>query len=342
MVTRADVAKYAGTSTAVVSYVINNGPRPVAAVTKIRVLRAIAALGYRPNRIAQALRGNRSRVLGLVVPDISNPFYAELARTIEDAVDQMGYTLVLGNSAQSAERELRYVRTFIDRRVDGLFMISGSSSEELTALASEIDIPFIIIDRRLNYMQNAFLFTTDNRKGAAIAVNHLLSLGHRNIVALCGPTRLGNERATGYVIAMQEAALEPRLYHSAEFDRASSYGTACEILSRKERPSAIFAANDLAGISVLRAAADLGVSVPDDVAVVAHDDIQEGQFSIPRLTTVAQPTEELGDAAVRHLVGLVEQTIEKRFGIELIQPRLVIRESCGYKRANGRLAEQQA
>jgi len=336
MVTRVDVAKYAGTSTAVVSYVINDGPRPVAPETRSRVLEAIAALGYRPNRIAQALRGNRSQVLGLIVPDISNPFYAELARTIEDAVDQLGYTLVLGNSAQSPERELRYVRTFLDRKVDGLFMISGSSSEELAALASEIDIPFIIIDRRLNYMQNAFLFTTDNRKGAALAVDHLLSLGHRDIVALCGPTRLGNERATGYMVAMREAGLAPRLFHSREFDRVSSYETAYEILSLEERPSAIFAANDLAGISVLRAAADLGIRVPDDIAVVAHDNIQEGQFSFPRLTTVAQPTEELGDAAVRHLVGLVEQTIEKRFGIELIEPRLVIRESCGYKRSQAR------
>jgi len=161
MVTRADVARRAGTSTAVVSYVVNDGPRPVAAETRQRVLDAIAELGYRPNRVAQALRGQRSRVLGLIVPDISNPFYAELARVIENSADLLGYTLVLGNSEQDAQRELRYVRTFLDRQVDGLFLISGSSSEELMTLSSEVAIPFVLLDRRINYAPNAYLIATD-------------------------------------------------------------------------------------------------------------------------------------------------------------------------------------
>lgn len=333
MVTRADVARQAGTSTAVVSYVVNAGPRPVAPETRQRVLDAIAALGYRPNRVAQALRGQRSRVLGLIVPDISNPFYAELARVIENCADVLGYTLVLGNSEQDAQRELRYVRTFLDRQVDGLFLISGSSSDELTALFPEIAVPVILLDRRINFAPNAFLMATDSFAGAVTATRHLLALGHTDIAALCGPARVISERARGYAEAMTEAGLPPVLHHSAEYDRQSSYELACEILTSPRRPSAIFATYDLAGISILRAAADHGLVVPKDVAVVAYDNIQEGQFSVPRLTTVAQPTEELGNTATRHLVGLVEGSIQVKFGMEFIAPRLIVRESCGAKAA---------
>jgi LacI family transcriptional regulator len=329
MVTRADVAKRAGTSTAVVSYVVNDGPRPVAAETRERVLKAIAELGYRPNRVAQALRGQRSRVLGLIVPDISNPFYAELARTIENHADLFGYTLVLGNSEQDAQRELRYVRTFLDRQVDGLILISGSSSEELMSLFPEIAVPFILLDRRINYAPNAYLLATDGMTGAAIATNHLLSLGHRSVAAMCGPSKMPSERARGYIKAMEEAGLQPILYHSADFDRQSTYELAFEILQDRSHPSAFFATFDLAGISILRAAADRGIAVPQDMAVIGYDDIQEARFSIPRLSTIAQPTDELGRAATEHLIGLIDNDLERTFGMRFITPRLVIRESCG-------------
>jgi Transcriptional regulators len=329
MVTRADVARRAGTSTAVVSYVINDGPRPVAASTRERVLKAIAELGYRPNRVAQALRGQRSRVIGLIVPDISNPFYAELARVIENRADLLGYTLVLGNSEQDAQRELRYVRTFLDRQADGLILISGSSSDELTTLFSEIPVPFILLDRRINYAPNAFLLATDGVAGAAMATNHLIGLGHRSIAAMCGPTRMPSERAKGYLQAMKQAGLAPVLYHSADFDRQSTYDLACQILRTAARPSAIFATFDLAGISILRAAADCGVSVPREVAVIAYDDVQESRFTIPRLSTVAQPTSELGQLAAEHLIGLIENKVDRTFGMKLITPHLIVRESCG-------------
>jgi LacI family transcriptional regulator len=329
LVTRADVARRAGTSTAVVSYVVNDGPRPVAAETRRRVLEAIAELGYRPNRVAQALRGQRSRVLGLIVPDISNPFYAELARVIENSADLLGYTLVLGNSEQDAQRELRYVRTFLDRQVDGLFLISGSSSDELMTLSSEIAVPFVLLDRRINYASNAYLIATDGVAGARIATNHLLSLGHRRIAALCGPSTMPSERAKGYLQAMSEAGIAPRLYHSADFDRRSTFELAKEILGSADRPSALFATFDLAGISVLRAATDRGMSIPRDMAVIGYDNIQEGLYSTPRLTTISQPTEELGTLATRHLIGLVEGRIARTFGMRLITPQLVIRESCG-------------
>jgi LacI family transcriptional regulator len=268
-------------------------------------------------------------VLGLIVPDISNPFYAELARIIENCADLSGYTLVLGNSEQDAQRELRYVRTFLDRQVDGLFLISGSSSEELMQLFSEIAVPFILLDRRINYASNAYLLATDGVAGAVMATNHLISLGHRRVAAMCGPSKMPSERAKGYIQAMQDAGLEPVLYHSNEFDRISTYELAGTILSQSDRPSALFATFDVAGISLLRAAADHGIRVPDDLAVVGYDNIQEGLYTVPRLSTVAQPTDVLGKLATEHLIGLIENDIERTFGMKLVTPKLVVRESCG-------------
>jgi LacI family transcriptional regulator len=331
MVTRADVAARARTSTAVVSYVINNGPRPVAAHTRQRVLDAIADLNYRPNRVAQALRGRQSHVLGLIVPDISNPFYAELARTIENEAESRGYTLVFGNSEQSAERELQYVRAFLDRKVDGLFIISGSNSSELSALASELHTPYILLDRRLNYTGETNFFGVDGIAGACMATRHLISLGHVRIVGLCGPAHLGVDRATGYRRAMEDAGLAADIRYAERFERLAAYEAARTILEGPSPPSAIFASNDVAAISVLRAAADLGLALPDDLAVVGFDDIQEGKYSIPRLTTVAQPTVELGQVATSHLIDLIESESghETHSTVRLIKPQLIIRESCG-------------
>ncbi|MEI4472434.1 LacI family DNA-binding transcriptional regulator [Frigidibacter sp. MR17.24] len=325
MVTRADVAKRAGTSTAVVSYVINDGPRPVAAETRQRVLDAIAELGYRPNLLAQALRGNRSKVLGLVFPDIANPYYAELARAIEAEVDSRGYSLILCNSDQDAGRELNYVRTLVDRRVDGVVLISGSTSEELRRLIGELAVPCVLLDRAMNYSGATTLIKTDNILGGEIATRHLMSLGHRRIVALAGPASLGNERATGYRRCMEAAGLTPELHHSG-YDRDSSYSLACRLLS-EDRPPAIFAGNDIIAFSVLRAAADRGLRVPDDLAVVGFDDIREASYSVPRLTTVAHPIAALGRLAA-------ELLIEQASGgaapsVHWLTPSLVIRESCG-------------
>lgn len=335
MVTRADVAREAGTSTAVVSYVVNDGPRPVATETRQRVLRAIERLGYRPNLIAQALRGHRSQVLGLIVPDISNPFFAELARAIEAAAEARGYTLILGNSRQRAERELGYVRTFVDRRVDGFFLVSGSSSQRLAALSAEIDVPHLLLDRRIDDLAHRDFLATDGFAGAEIATRHLLELGHRRIVALCGPSRFGVDRPSGYARAMRDAGLAPIAHHTDEYDAGTSYAMARSILANPARPTAIFAASDIAGLNVLRAAADLGLDVPGDVAVVAFDGIREGEYSIPRLTTVAQPIDELGAIAIERLASLIRagkaESGERR--IRLITPTLIIRESCGARRA---------
>lgn len=331
MVTRADVAREAGTSTAVVSYVINNGPRPVAAETRRRVQQAIERLGYRPNLVAQALRGHKSHVLGLILPDISNPFYAELARAIEGAAEACGFTLIFGNSEQDADRELRYVRAFVDRKVDGFFLISGSSSRRLSTLSAEIDVPHVLLDRSVNYTGHRALLATDGIAGAQIATRHLLGLGHRHIVALCGPANMGTDRAKGYSAAMTEAGLRPVVHHAERFDREAAYAAARAILSDKPAPTAVFASNDVAGLSVLRAAADLGIRTPQELAVVAFDDIQEGQYSVPRLTTVAQPIQELGRLATEQLLDLIRAGNPKAQPGEmrLITPALIVRESCG-------------
>ncbi|MBJ3776359.1 LacI family DNA-binding transcriptional regulator [Acuticoccus mangrovi] len=330
-VTRADVARHVGTSTAVVSYVINNGPRPVAAETREKVLRAIAELGYRPNRLAQALRGQRSHVIGLVLPDISNPFYAELARVIEAVADARGYSLILCNTRQDSAREIAYIRALVDRRVDGVLLISGSTSHELQALAREMEVPAVLLDRSVNYSGDISLVATDNLTGGRIATEHLIGLGHRRVVALTGPARLGNSRARGYETAMREADLAPELHHSAEFDFESTYALAMTLLSEAP-PTAIFAGNDIAALSVLRAAADLRIAMPGELAVVGYDNIKEAAFSIPRLTTMDHPIDTLGAVAVEVLLERMDAAADASAPMRLVTPRLVVRESCGAAR----------
>jgi LacI family transcriptional regulator len=299
--------------------------------TRQRVLDAISELGYRPNRLARALSGRQSYVLGLIVPDISNPFCAELARTIEDEAEANGYALVLGNSEQNAERELKYVRTFLDHKIDGLFLVSGSSSRRLSALSAEIHKPCILLDRSLNYPKSVNFFGVDGAAGAYEATRYILSLGHKRIVALCGPVHLGVDRAKGYSRAMEDAGLRPDVRHAEKFERLAAYNLARKILAHPRRPTAIFATNDVAAISVLRAAMDLGLAVPADLSVVGFDDIQEARYSVPRLTTVAQPIAELGRMAIVHLVGLIgeEAHASREPRAKLVKPRLIVRESCG-------------
>lgn len=311
MVTRDDVARRAGTSTAVVSYVVNDGPRRVSAPTRARVLRAIEELGYRPNGFARALRSTRSRLLGLVVPDNSNPFFAELARVIEDEAFSRGYLLLLGNSTEDDQREAAYVREFLELRVEGLLLISSSDvprtatdTPTMQALRGARTCT-VILDRAITGIDAAFL-SVDNAGGGYMATRHLLEHGHRKVTCLAGPS--GNlpaeARTRGWRRAMREAGrtLDRSMLLRSRFRREDGHRVMRALLATAVPPSAVFAESDEQAIGVLRAAAECGLRVPGDLAVVSFDGIPESRFTQPALTTVAQPFEELGRRAVEMAV----------------------------------------
>lgn len=333
MVTRDDVARLAGTSTAVVSYVLNNGPRPVAEATRQRVLAAVEQLGYRPNGVARSLRAQRTRVLGLIVPDISNPYFAQLARDIEDVAFARGYTVVLGNSVGDVARELVYVRTFVESRVDGLLYISAGRSSHCVDELIRSKVPTVVLDRRVRGF-NASSVTADNRQGARLATQHLIDHGHRRIAFLGGPSKFSAaaERRRGWSSQLRQAGLasDRSLIVRAAFDRATGYQAALDVLNRdkRTRPTALFAAADEQGIGALRAAFELGLRVPDDLAVVSFDGVVDASYTVPSLTGVRQPVRAMATRALEILLDLVAGDDAGPVH-EVLPVELILRGSCG-------------
>jgi LacI family transcriptional regulator, galactose operon repressor len=324
-VRRADVAKLAGTSPAVVSYVLNGGPRGVAPQTRERVLAAIEQLGYRPNGIARSLRMNRTMTLGLVIPDNANPFFAELARAIEEEAFAQEYTLLIGNSSEDDERQTTYVRTFLARQVDGLFLVPAHGPVSCVADLQRAKTPWVTLDREVPGVAPAVL--VDNRGGAYDATKHLLEHGRRRIACLAGPEDVmpATDRVAGWRTALTEAGVQPDAVWHASFGRRAGYRAARELLADdNDRPDALFVASDEQALGVLRAVAELGLDCPGDLAIASFDGVAAASYSTPALTTAAQPFRRLAEAAVAHLLDQ-----DANAETEVLPTTLVRRGSCG-------------
>lgn len=336
MVTRDEVARAAGTSSAVVSYVMNGGPRSVSPGTRQRVLDAVQRLGYRPNALARALRSANSRVLGLIVPDITNPFFAELGLAIERAAFERGYTLFLGNAMHDDGRQAGYLTSFADHQVRGILLIGAESPSRglppatKAALQGNV-VPTVFLDRRPPGISGARL-SVDNRRGAYEATTHLIGHGHTAIGRLSGPRRLSStsDRDKGWARALTEAGLDPERQVSvrAGFDRYEAYETAVELFRRPDRPTALFVHSDEQAIGVLSAAVTCEVRIPQDLAVVSFDGIRESALVHPSLTTVQQPLELAAERAVELLIEGIT-TGDSKARNETLPVALVVRESCG-------------
>lgn len=333
-VTRDDVARLAGTSTAVVSYVINNGPRPVAASTRERVLAAIKELGYRPDRVAQAMASQRTDLIGLVVPDARQPFFAEVAHAVERAAAERGLMVLVGNSDYLDEREVHYLRAFLGMRVSGLILISQGPSESAAAEIEAWDARVVLMLERPEVF-NDVAVVLDDIGGAQQMVRHLLEHGYEYVACLGGteatPT-VGDpvtDHVEGWRRAMAEARLstEGRLF-AAPYNRYDAYQVTLELLSGPDRPPAIFCATDDQAIGVLRAARELRIDVPGELAVAGFDNVKEAALTDPPLTTVASDREALARAAVSLAVGDPTENGPadrvRRFPVSL-----EIRRSCG-------------
>jgi LacI family transcriptional regulator len=335
-VTRDDVARLAGTSTAVVSYVINNGPRPVAPATRERVLAAIKQLGYRPDRVAQAMASRRTDLIGLVVPDARQPFFAEMAHAVERAAAERGKMVLVGNSDYLDEREVHYLRAFLGMRVSGLILISQGPSENAAAEIDAWDARVVLLHERPAAIDDVSV-VTDDVGGAQLATRHLLEHGH-DYVACIGGTEITptegdpvTDHVEGWRRAMREAgrSIEGRLFQ-APYNRYDAYHVALELLGRPDRPTAIFCATDDQAIGVLRAARELRIDVPDGLAVAGFDDVKEAALTDPPLTTVGSDRVAMARAAVDLVLddGL-GGSVPRRERVKQFPSALVVRRSCG-------------
>lgn len=335
-VTRDDVARLAGTSTAVVSYVINNGPRPVAPATRERVLAAIKELGYRPDRVAQAMASRRTDLIGMIVPDARQPFFAEMAHAVERAAADRGKMVLVGNSDYRDEREVHYLRAFLGMRVAGLILVSQGPSERAAAEIEAWDARVVLLHERPEAIDDVAV-VTDDIGGAQLATRHLLEHGHPYVACLGGveETPAVGDPVADHVEGWRRAMLESgrstdgRLFE-APYNRYDAYRVALKILSGPDRPPAIFCATDDQAIGVLRAARELRIDVPGELAVAGFDDVKEAALTDPPLTTVASDRPAMARAAVDLVLDDGLRVVgSRRERVKQFPSALIVRRSCG-------------
>jgi LacI family transcriptional regulator len=331
-VTRDDVARAAGVSTATVSYVVNNGPRPVSEETRKKVLKVIKNLGYRPNTIARNLRRQRTSTLGLILPDTYNPYFAEVARAVEQTAFDRGFTVILCHSDYTLERELHYVDVLQAERAAGVIWFPATGNAEPGNRLAEYDIPLVVLDRSVEGMQ-ASAVVADNFRGGYLATQHLIDLGHHRIGCITRPFELhhSQERARGYRAALEDHGFSPdeRLTVRGGFRLDDGCQAARTLLSMELPPTAIFAYNDFMAIGALRAAVECGLKVPEDLSIVGFDDIPQSAFTCPALTTIRLPKHEMGCKGAELLLDLIDGKSPPAERSAPLDVKLIVRESSG-------------
>jgi LacI family transcriptional regulator, galactose operon repressor len=324
--TRADVARYAGVSTAVVSYVVNEGPRRVAPETAARVRAAIEILNYRPNVNARALKKGSTKMLGLVLPDMTNLFFAEYARAIEVAATDHGYVLVIASSDAKEVHESRIVSDLADRHLDGLIISPVSHPSDFRV--ARLPGGRTVLINCSGPFDGYIAVGPASREGARLLVDHLITVhGHHSIALIIGESSepVPEPREQGWSDAFQAYALPPGPIVRTSFSREGGYQAAVRLLRWPTRPSAIFAASDQLCTGALKAIREAGLGCPDDIAVVSFDGTTESEYCWPPLTVARQPIQAMAEAAVSAVLNLSSPPAAyQRFVTDL-----VIRESCG-------------
>ena len=330
MATIVEVAKRARASTGTVSNVIR-GKVKVSPPLRARVEAAVRELDFHPNEIARSLKVNQTYMLGMVLPDITNPFFPQVLRGAEDRALERGFLLVAANTDEQIERECRVVSALRSRRVDGILLVPtrGKDTDHIRR-AREAGIPIVCLDRTPAGVKIDAVML-DNVRGAQDCVRHLVRTGYRNIAIITGSLELGvaRERLQGYEAGLQEAGIptSKQLILEGDFRENSGYQLAKELLLRHARPSAILVSNGVMALGVLQAFEELGVRCPEDVAIATFDDLAGDRAFHPRLTVVAQPGYEIGARGATLLMDRIEGKLTKKFSVVRLAPTLVVRDS---------------
>ncbi|WP_268921033.1 LacI family DNA-binding transcriptional regulator [Marisediminicola senii] len=331
-VTRADVARRAGVSPAVVSYVLNPGSRPVSAAARARIEAAIAELGYRPNAVAQALRRSATMSIGLMVSDLANPAIAAGARAIEDIAYDRGYVLFIGTVGHDTAREERYLQSYVDRQVDGLILVGAHATEMLEKLAKQ-GLRIIVLGA-IEHGLGISSIMAEGRAATEDAVRHLIEVhGHTRIGCITGPSnQLGavEERVNGWRSALADAGLandDSLLYRAPAFSRTTGHDGAAHLLDTA-KPTAMFVASDVQAVGTIGAIRRRGLQVPEDIALISYDGSELSTHAYPRFTTIDPDIGALAELAMKRLIALLDksQTEETH---DVLPAQLAIRRSCG-------------
>ena len=329
-VTIKDVARESGVNISTVSRALNNG-YGVNEQTRKRVVAVAARLNYRLNRVARGLVTGRSHSLALLVSDIRNPFFAEVARGAEDAAQAEDSDLLLCNSDLDPDKQMQYVRSLLEKRVDGILMNSVSVLDrDQQAQLAACGVPIVLLNRSAS--SRAFsTVCADNETGGALAAQYLLDLGHRKIAHLTGPRQHGNltDRTRGFVRTLESAKdpVHPIVIHG-RFNFSGGAELTKKLLDDHPDVTAIFAGNDVMACGAVRAILDRGLRIPDDLSLIGFDNIELSSVIHPPLTTIHQPKYEMGRAAVEILLRLARDKERQVPEHRLLGVQLIERQSC--------------
>ena len=327
-ITRKDVAERAGVSVAVVSYVVNDGPRPVSPETRRRVERAIEELEYYPNELARSLSRKQTGIIGLIIPSLLNPVYAEIADSLTRHCATEGYRVILGSSGRHHQTEVEFAKSLRSKKVDGVIMIPSESPEEILKPLQQAHIPTVVLEHEL---PNTHCIAIDDLQGGHLATQHLLSLGHRRIgmIRRRPTTALSRMRYVAFQDTLQAAhiSLDPTLVIECEAGQASGYASMQKLLALPEPPTAVFAHNDVLAMGAMSAIYQAGLAVPHDVSIVGYDDTISSAYLNPPLTTIKLPIAEMGHAAGKKILGLIKNGNSFSPGTTTLPVELIVRAS---------------
>ena len=307
-VTIKDIARLSEVSITTVSLILNKKDKEISEETRQRVLRVIKEQNYVPSSIARSMITKKTKIIGLLVPDVTNPYFPELVRGIEDVASSFGYNVLLCNTDDNQEKEMEYTNILKDKQVDGIIFISAVRSNHNGIIElSNSGMPVVVLDRILEQesLNSVYL---DNVEGGYIATVHFIEKGHKKIGCITGPleNKSAKDRYEGYRKAIQEGQLNFEEGFVYEGDYKFSAGEEGAELLIKAGVSAIFVSNDMMAYGVYRKLGQLGLKIPEDISVVGYDDIYLSTVHTPALSTVRQPRHEMGEAAVSMLIKAIE------------------------------------
>lgn len=332
------LSQMAGVHPSTVARVLNGDPRQrVSAEVRERIVTLAREHHYEPNRVARSLRTKRSSVIGTLIPDIANPFFAILFRGIEDTLGERDFSVILANTDDDPAREARGLAMLRGRQVDGVILATVRRSDPAVRELAAANFPFMMVNRHTDPIP-ANAVVPDDYGGAMAATEHLVALGHRRIAHIAGSQDVstGYMRRRGYVDALQRhgVAADPRLLAEGSYREAGGYEAMRALLALDDPPTAVFAVNDLAAAGALRAMRDAGLRVPEDISLVGFNDLSSVTRTSPPLTTVRLPLRDMGVMAAQRLLALLLGEPMPREP-QVVPVTLVPRESTGPARAEG-------
>jgi len=331
MVKIKDVADAAGVSTATVSRVLANKPH-VRQEVKKHVMEVVQKLNYRPNRVAQSLRSNSSKIIALIVSDIENPFFQRVSRAVDDAAHEYGYSVMLSNTDENPGKEETCLNLLRDENVAGIILSPTQQAVESLTEVSAMNMPMVIIDRHVTNLE-ADNVLIDNVQSAYTLTSHLIDQGYKRIGGIFGiGSTTGRERREGFMQALKDNNIKPiaDLIKYTNPREDDGFKTAMKLLQMEDRPEAILTSNSMLAAGVLMAIRESKIDIPDEIALVSFDDPTWAKLVEPALTVIEQPTYEIGRTAAELLIKRIQDPTRSHREV-VLKTKLIVRQSCGHR-----------